>query len=391
MRKDKSEYKDRYLNKINYALMGRRSNKYTRFNLLFFTYLSLPILIVFSFNLAIDPYGLFGTPLLTKFNKNKSERDKYLMLVKAAEIRQVQATVFFLGSSRVMSGLDTQHPALVSSSTYNLGLPGVNMYQTRKYLEHAIANQPKIEKVILGLDFFMFNQNLENLPDFQEQRLGKNSGFQDLLSSSFSLNTLQTSWKNFQSNFNPQHKNTEEEVISKRFHRWLTNFLSYPGFYQNYSLSEARLDDLKIIIDLCKQNNIEIGVFISPTHATDNEAIRVSGLWSVFEDWKRKVVAITPVWDFSGYNSITTETISDRMSNYRDNSHYSKKTGSIVLSRLLGDRTQTIPEDFGVLLTPENLEAYLAKVRRDRETWTRSHLHEEQLVKQLKAEEQRKK
>jgi hypothetical protein len=362
----------------------QRSSKYYRFNILFFIYLWLPVVGISSFNIAIDPYGLFNTPVLAKFNKYKSERDKYLMLVKAAEVRQIKATVFFLGSSRVMSGLDTKHPALLGRSTYNLGLPGVNMYQTRKYLEHAIANQSKIEKVILGLDFFMFNSNLENLPDFQEKRLGKQFMFQDLLSSSFSINSLQTSWVTLNNNLNDPGRDSEEESITKRFNRWLTNFINYPGFYKNYSLSEARLNDLKTIIEICKNNNIEIKVFISPTHATDNEAIRISGLWSVFEDWKRKVVKITPVWDFSGYNSVTTESINDRMTNYRDNSHYSKKTGNLVLDRLLSHREPNIPQDFGVLLTSVNIKNYLAKVRSDRKVWTKNHADEVKLVETIK-------
>ncbi|GFZ91240.1 hypothetical protein [Okeania sp. KiyG1] len=76
---------------------------------------------------------------------------------------------------------------------------------------------------------------------------------------------------------------------------------------------------------MCQENNIKLILFISPSHATQWEAIRATGEWSTFEEWKREVVKITPVFDFSGYNTITTEPIHNDMENYRDNSHYTKK------------------------------------------------------------------
>lgn len=93
----------------------------------------------------------------------------------------------------------------------------------------------------------------------------------------------------------------------------------YFGYHTQYKLSEDRFNDFKKIVEFCRQNNIELIVFISPSHATQWEALRVTDRWDSFEEWKRKMVAITPVWDFSGYNSVTSEPIQPIMSNYVDN------------------------------------------------------------------------
>ena len=71
------------------------------------------------------------------------------------------------------------------------------------------------------------------------------------------------------------------------------------------------------------------------------------------------MVKITPVWDFSGYNSITTESIDDRMEYYIDNSHYSLKAGDLVLNRIVSFQTEKVPRDFGVLVNQDNIEPHL--------------------------------
>ncbi|NET72339.1 MAG: hypothetical protein F6K62_15805, partial [Sphaerospermopsis sp. SIO1G2] len=105
-----------------------------------------------------------------------------------------------------------------------------------------------------------------------------------------------------------------------------------------------------------------------------------------FENWKKKLVELTPVWDFSGYNSITTEKLQDVMENYADSSHYTKPVGDLVLNRILGYQADQVPTDFGVLLTPENIESHLAKIRADREKWVKNNQDELQLVQKLEHE-----
>jgi len=48
-----------------------------------------------------------------------------------------------------------------------------------------------------------------------------------------------------------------------------------------------------------------------PNSCCTIEVIRVTGLWQEFEQWERELTEMAPVWDFSGYNSITSKSISD--------------------------------------------------------------------------------
>ncbi|MGD1704557.1 hypothetical protein [Dapis sp. BLCC M229] len=67
------------------------------------------------------------------------------------------------------------------------------------------------------------------------------------------------------------------------------------------------------------------------------------------------MVEITPIFDFSEYKSITVEPISNDMKNYTDNSYYTKEVGNSVLNRLLSYKQEEVPEDFGILINPENI------------------------------------
>ena len=360
--------------------------KYKNFSLLYFLSLFVVLGSAAAINIVIDPYRYFFTQEITGLNANKPEYEKYLMLSKAAEARQIEAKTILLGSSRIMSGLNKSHPIFQDPQTvYNLGLPGTNMYQSLQYLKHALYFQKNVERVIIGIDFFMFNEYLGNLDNFDETRLGKKFTLSDLVNTSLSIDALQASLITLNANWNVDNRVVSKESTMNKFKRWLTNFLSFEGFYKTYRLSQKQLDSFKMIITLCQEHNIDYQVFISPTHATQYQAMDAAQLWSIFEDWKREIVSITPVWDFSGYNSITTEPISESMVNYIDNSHYSQHTGNLVLNKIFGEKAETVPPDFGVFIEPDNLESHLDKINFDRQKWRDNNEKEVEFVGKIKA------
>jgi hypothetical protein len=97
-----------------------------------------------------------------------------------------------------------------------------------------------------------------------------------------------------------------------------------------------------------------------------------------------KVVEITPVWDFSSYNSITTEPVGDIMNNYADSSHYTPKIGNLVLNRIFAYKEDSVPTDFGVKISPENIKYHLAKIRSDRQVWAKNNPKDLKLVEEIK-------
>lgn len=342
------------------------------------------VLTVGAVNALMDPFGVLDSPDVPGLNRLRPEKFNHVRLFKAADITRIRPKTVFLGTSRTELGLDPQHPALANHQpAYNLGLVGPNTYEVRRYLEHAIANQPDLRTVVLGVDFFMFNTHKVTAPDFSEERLDRRTLWpRDLLSTTVSLGSLEASRRTLGANvegeayylyrpdgFRYIYGNQTDEPIPQKFAQSIRGFLESEEYYGRYQLSEARLADLRAIADLCRSHNIDLKVFISPSHAVQWEGLRAAGLWPVFEEWKHQVVAITPVWDFSGYNSVTVEPVSATMTHYWDSSHYRSSVGDQVLDRLFGITNPQIPADFGVWVTPQTVEAHLAGIRRQREAW----------------------
>lgn len=88
-----------------------------------------------------------------------------------------------------------------------------------------------------------------------------------------------------------------------------------------------------------------------------------------------------PVWDFGVYNYIIEEevpSIDDENAKIRwywDASHYSKEVGDLILDKIFGMTSDddNIPDNFGVLLTSENIEQHLQQVRQDRDLYRKTH------------------
>ncbi|WP_204106041.1 MULTISPECIES: hypothetical protein [Spirulina sp. CCY15215] len=366
-------------------------------------FISLQSLIIVGFNLLVDPYGIFQLITLENFNQEKPSKIKNPRLFKAIDIINLKPKTILLGSSRTDLGLDPNYPLLKAyPPIYNLGILGVNSEELRYYFEHALVNQDNIQRVIIGLDFFMFNTNRDNKPGFKQNRLlKKHLIISDFVDFTLSTNALNESFQTISFNQSPDRlspyflngmsdtayflkyvfKNTS---ITKEFDRSLTRFLSDPTLYGNYTLSPERLEDMQKIIRVCQEKKIECITFISPAHALQWEAIQVAGLWPEFEEWKQDLVRITPVWDFSGYNNITTEQIDNKMKNYLDSSHYTKKVGDLVLQRILQGNETNTSNDFGVLISPTNIESHLVNLRKEQETWTAKNPDLVEYVQQIK-------
>ncbi|MCP2728965.1 hypothetical protein [Limnofasciculus baicalensis] len=374
------------------------SKKYSRFNWGFIAAALIPTLSVGLFNIIVDPYDVFDTPNFLGINHSKPEKDNTDRLFKALDIIRIKPVTIFLGSSRTKQGLNPSHPALSSNQpAYNLALNGPNNYEIFRYLEHAIANQKDIKEVIFGVDFFMFNSSLKNQPSFSEDRLEKNHlTINDAITSTFSWDAYSKSIETIKASLKDPNKNDDygkngfmpNRNLEKGQNEWRfsSGITLYFSLHSDYKFSNQYLSDFKRIVDLCQEHGITLKVFISPSHAIDLEAIRATGRWEVFEQWQREIVKITPVWDFSGYNSITTEPISNSMKNYADNSHYTKPIGDLILNRILSYKAETVPQDFGILLTPDNIESHIEQLRNDRELWTKNNPDKVKLVEDLKRE-----
>jgi hypothetical protein len=358
-------------------------HRYRRFYLTVLAIVVPGLLGAGAVNIAVDPYGVMNSPMIARVNQLKPQQFSNVRLFKAADVIRLSPDTLVMGSSRTDLGLDPKHPALDhGQQAYNLGLVGPNMYEVKRYLDHAIANQPQLKTVVIGLDFFMFNAYKVDEGDFVDSRLGKRHlRLQDALNITLSIDALNSSYRTVSASFQSDayylyrddgmryvFRNSNESMRS-RFKQSMQGYLETDAYYGSYRLSEEQLSYLQEVVELGQKHDIEMAFFISPAHAAHWEILAKAGLWPEFETWKRRIAEITPIWDFSGYNSITTEAISDDMQNYWDSSHYHESVGNLILNRVLSYDEEAVPTDFGVWLTPATVDAHLTNVREARKAW----------------------
>ncbi|NEQ36345.1 MAG: hypothetical protein F6K40_08650 [Okeania sp. SIO3I5] len=337
---------------------------------------SLSILVL-GLNWFVNPYGITNSPKIKGVNWYKPAIKDNIRLYKTVDVTRHNSKTILLGSSRIINGINPDSLVLKQyQPVYNLALTGGNIYEQRRYLEYAISNQPNLEMVILGIDLWTVADFYKGKHDFSEDRLNrKGLNLIDFLQINYSFNTLakgkDTIFDNIHNQKRRSYINEKGLIVVNRqylpdgiFEQWLPGQVNK----EDYKISQIALDNLKLIKEICQENNIKLVAFITPPHASQVEAIHIAGFGDVIEQMKREIVKIMPVWDFYGYNSITTEPI-DKVTNYWDSSHYSIEVGDLILNRILGYQKETVPADFGVMITPDNIESEIAKMRAKRESW----------------------
>lgn len=333
---------------------------------------ALVLIAVTTVNYIIDPYGVYHFSGKSYNYQKNIDSNPYLF--KTFQSRKYQPEAVVLGTSRAMRLNPPKIKTLTKENAYNLGLPAATPYINFKYLEYLLKVDHKLKTVFLGLDFEVFDMGYLNHASFEEKRLNSFFYTQDIFSTLLSESALKDSLEVVRDNLNNTNNFTE------------TRYLGDGSFDENHvypadnnkntlqvipttlQLKSESMLYINKIKELCEQNDIDLYMYISPAHAILLETYWQSNLWSKFEDWKRQLVDIAPIWDFSGYHEISMSSLHNT-DNYNDLSHFSKKVGDLILYRMLGKELNKVPSYWGVYMTHENIEKHLENLRLNREHW----------------------
>lgn len=114
--------------------------------------------------------------------------------------------------------------------------------------------------------------------------------------------------------------------------------------------------DIAEIVALSEKHGFNVYFFINPTHIK----YYLQGNPYHFLLLKKRLAQITDYWDFSGFNSITTDNYY-----YYETSHYRTMVGDFIICRIANCPDRHLPDDFGVFVTRDNIDHHL-KVQYDR-------------------------
>jgi hypothetical protein len=359
-------------------------------------------------NFVVDPYILFDAPRITGLNERKPIVVTQERMMKPYDVMRFRPNTLIIGTSRTDMGLDALHPAWPSNMrpVYNLAMAGGIPYVSYRHLQHVLSYQ-KVKLVVMGLEAEWFIQFGEaDAPRLKEPTAADPAEYEFRLATTsdgfptnkrhrqywsdisrvFSLYALRDSAETVLSNLSSTSADIANGGVIKveggirsvtgRGAFLLFTISDLGSVRQVHGTSGAailhRVSVLRLrsLLELCRKNSIQVILFMSPAHADTLEIYDKAGLWPMLEDWKREIVALVAqysdasvsLWDFNDYDRFSTESVAlnkHALKAYWDPYHYKRVVGDAIVARIFGgDDAQ-----FGVLLTPENLESHLVDVR----------------------------
>jgi len=369
-------------------------------------------------NRVIDPYQIFSAQPQGTY-ADKPALHANMRLHKAFQVRLQKPDTLILGTSKAIQGVPTQHALFNGGRVYNLAMPLASMKELTYLLRHANTIEPTAQ-VVLALDFLSFNALARTdgpaagfLPArLSGHKLSRRTPIEDYLAATISLDALLASidaWKarNTQApvamgDESPEHRvmtgrggRLDTEIRSRlsdgghrsntlKIEEFFTNAVYLPTPHRQFSFTSSNENSLywfEQFLRTLHQNNITAFMFISPSHARLNELIDAAGLWPLYEQWKRRMLALSiqvareyaqepyDLWDFSAPGKITTEPFPEAgdsdypMRYYYESIHFNQHTGTMVLDSVYGSfdsPSSTLPGNtFGQRLTADNIESVL--------------------------------
>ena len=358
-----------------------------------------------GFNWWVDPYAIYR-------DRELSLQQQQPILVmnervfKTVGLARAKADVVILGTSRTDIGIGRDHQAFQGKRVFSLATFGQPVRESRRLMEVALK-QGKPQTIVLGLDFFAFNALFVPPPDFVEENYSPLRPYNLMLS----ISALSDSWKAvrrkvpvendccYTNGFRtPQTLSRMAGIYRKNFSDsermyLMEKYLPYPGCRFSFATDKAgsTLDDLRAMLRLAHRHHVDLRLFISPAHARQWETLAIAGLWEQWEEWKRELARINeaeakqanaatfPLWDFSGYDAVSTEEVPSRedkksvMRWYTDSGHYTPDLGKQIIQRMFEQTVGGEPDTWGSMMDAPNLEAHLKRIRVARDCYRNTH------------------
>jgi hypothetical protein len=380
--------------------------KHFVFKVLFATACSIAL--IASANWLVDPYQVWDSGEVThwKFEKPSIEFHQRFSEIQRALIIKPEAVV--IGTSRADIGLDPRHPVFSGMRTFNLATQGQPPAEARLILEKF----PSLKRVLWATDFFTYGcQHQRTIHDFNQGLFSESARWLSLIS----ITTVRDSILTVLSN--PSPVTPWNRWRGDGFRQWADNedYIRTFGFRRKSLASEKQyieslygdikslhcspadgsnpLEEYRQALKIAHAKNVDLRLVIGPSHGRQWETLAASGLWDLWETWKRELVRINEseadkarrepfsLWDFSGYNSVTVEAFPDladsktQMKWYWDSSHYKKEAGDLVLNKVFNDeqRDHQRSTNFGIMLSSINIDSHLRKIREARSDYRRTH------------------
>lgn len=319
------------------------------------TILFILIFSIITINIYVDKYGFFKND----YSKQKTSPNYRFMKIKHLLKNPNKYDSLIFGSSRAAY----LNPKIIKSEKYyNLSFSVATTYENLRYLRMLINKGLKIKNVILCLDNDSFKYNdypytpasLEKAyayfyyPETIPQKITFYS--KCLLLNPFDKSDEETELSELDRKAILDSGTTIQLMNLKTYKRnteKINKIYTKDGKYESINFKL-----LKEFVEICNQNNINLIVIILPEYYKSYKSNQLAG----YNYCKKKLSEITPYYDFSGVNEVTTNN-----ANVHDYRHLDYNVGCLVLDRIFKENKFSAPKikGFGDYVTKDNFNEHI--------------------------------
>lgn len=306
-------------------------------------------------SIYVDPYNVFH---VDHIRDNGVEPNKNYIKMSYLLEHPDKFDSFLFGSSRVGAiHVDKIENEKCYNMTYSMGLPEEHLKNIQTLLENGI--HPK--RIYIGVDSLSYTSNAsehetEPIRASYEYLTANPLKFAELyLNVRMVLDSLKIS-----GNYNGTN-NAMKEFYD---YGWTFDYgtASKPEYLDNPEASmgtaycmEKTLDDIRKIVELCKEQKIELIIFTNPMYDVTYKA----SVEYNYEYFLRELSKITNYYNFSGLNDITVN-----KENYIDTSHYKPEVGDLMIECMTENKVdeKLYQQGFGWNVTEDNIDELLEHI-----------------------------
>jgi len=332
-----------------------------------FIFIILVFISFYIFILSVDPYDKYNfnywelkTKAVNSYRDNKFNQ---------IDNSQIKYDLFIIGSSRVQGFNPSLIELETGLKTFNYGVNNSKPEDLLAITRHIIAKQkPKI--IFLQVDFYHLNKSIPIDRRLKTSPLGKylnenikasssNSIFYLYNQSYLTLRSLRDSikiiYKNKLGKIETTHNKNGMKIEHKIPKKAKLAKAYFQNEYKNYEFGKQRIQDFIQLKELCKKNDINLIVSISPMNKEHFLTLmKNKKLFNMLLMFKRKIVEIfIEVYDFNNLGAFQY--------NYPywiDSVHPSMELSNIM-SEIIFDRKKEESNIFGKKITNDNINQYL--------------------------------
>jgi len=342
--------------------MDNVESKGKRWIQFFFFFFIVNLGLLMSVNYIVDPFNIFKTQLF-KYPFQMNER---FVKIEFLEKNNHKFNGYLFGSSRI----GTTEPSILEkyiphSKFYNFTLSSANMYDYMLHLEYFVKRKYPIKVLYLQLDINNMMYYGRNQSDYLSKihpfvlneslfayYIKYLTGFFPFnIKGKVSTNYNYEKTVTYNINNGTWHEDNKELAVAndcKSYVKSIKGFNHHHTAAFTYRKRKENIYALGKIVNICKKNNIKLYVFTTPHNHNMMDMFYAKD----YVDYLHDIANITDFYNFSGYNSITKNDC-----NYYEVSHYRPMIGELIAARIFNDTNISLPNDFGIWITKENIDS----------------------------------